>query len=86
MSNFEERLNWLEGKVNLHDAILSSTNSGFVPPSSRPVTSLSGRAIDVEEPGSFNEFVLQEEPWEDMSTDGMAITFVSEDDSCFFRS
>jgi len=84
MSSFEERLNWLEGKVNTHDALLSSRNNDIVPPISVPVRSSNRRAVDAQDTAPVNQFVLQEEPQDDMITDGMAITFVSEDDSGFF--
>jgi hypothetical protein len=86
MSSFEDRLNWLESKVKAHDVQLFSRNSETVPPISIPATSGNRRALDVQNAAPFNEFVLQEEPLEDMLTDGMAITFVSEDDSGFFGS
>ncbi|KAL2353853.1 fungal-specific transcription factor domain-containing protein, partial [Cryomyces antarcticus] len=86
MSDFEERINWLEGKVRTHDALLSSRNNDILLRPTVHATSSAHRAIDAEDPASSNEVVLQEEPQEDMLTDGMAITFVSEDDSGFFGS
>ena len=41
-------------------------------------------SADPENPASPQSIVLQEEPQGEMLTDGMAITFVSEDDSGFF--
>lgn len=84
MSNFEERLNWLEVKVNSHDALLTSGISDALPPGNRPLTSSDQGAIDVQQSSTIDGFMLQEEPREDVLTDGMAITFVSEDDSGFF--
>ena len=82
MSGFEERLSQLERTVTTHDALLSSKHNDSLP---RPAVQASVHlTVDAEDPVSFNEVVLQEEPQEDMLTDGMAITFVSEDDSGFF--
>jgi hypothetical protein len=84
MSSLEERLNWLEGQVKTHDALLLSRNNDIVAPISVTVRSSNRRAVDAQDTAPFNQFVLQEESQEDMVTDGMAITFVSEDDSGFF--
>ena len=83
MSSFEERLSWLEGKVNTHDVLLCSTNNGIFLRTGIHATSSAHRAIDTQDP-TFKEVVLQEDPQEETLTDGMAVTFVSEDDSGFF--
>jgi hypothetical protein len=84
MSSFEERLNRLEGKVNTHDALLSSNSNALLTHTIAPPASSPYKPIEIANPISSNEIILQEETQEDMLTDGMAITFVSEDDSGFF--
>ena len=84
MSSFEERLNRLEEKVNTHDALLSSNSNGLLSNTTAPTASLPHEPNEQGNPTSLHEIILQEEPQEDTLTDGMAITFVSEDDSCFF--
>lgn len=85
MSAFEERLNVLERKVKSHDTMLARVNDkSILQGHSAPVTASSHRPVGSEHTVSFNQVAIQEEPQEDALTDGMAITFVSEDDSGFF--
>ena len=84
MSSFEERLNRLEGQVNRHDALLSPHNNVLSTHTMAPMASSLHESADPGDPTSPQNIVLQEEPHGEMLTDGMAITFVSEDDSGFF--
>jgi hypothetical protein len=91
MSRFEQRLNLLEDRVRKHDMLLQDTNlasmpsSNGGPPCHNVAPSLkSSRHVRFGAEISLNAAELQELPPEEAQTDGMAVTFVNEEDTAFF--
>lgn len=91
-TGFAGRLHCLEEMVQKHDELLQHrdasqplpNNQGIWPYSGSQTRSTRQRTTNSMERASLNQVVLQEEAQDEVLTDGMAITFVNEDDSGFF--
>jgi hypothetical protein len=91
MSGFEQRLNLLEDKVRRHDCLLQNTEVATLPmddggQSRHNIASCSESSKHVRFGNeiSLNAAKLQELPSEETLADGMAVTFVNEEDTAFF--
>lgn len=91
MSRFEQRLNFLEDTVRRHDGLLQNTEAapihrdeGGQPRHNTASSSESSRHVRFGNEISLDAAELQELPPEEALTDGMAVTFVNEEDTAFF--
>lgn len=91
MSRFEQRLNSLEDRVRMHDGLLQiteaatpSVDDGGRSRHNIASCSESSKHVRFGNEIFLNAAKLQELPPEEALTDGMAVTFVNEEDTAFF--
>ena len=88
MSRYEQRLDSLEERVRKHDDILRNTELATLSRDdeghSRQNIPESSKHVRFGNEISLDAAKLQELPSEEAQTDGMAVTFVNEEDTAFF--
>ena len=91
MSTFEQRLNSLEDRMSRLDGVLQNTEVAAPPRDDRGEShhniascSDSSEHVRFRNEISSNAAKVQELPQDEAPTDGMAVTFVNEEDTAFF--